>query len=54
MLLNYHNEGDTWRTHGITSDRVLNRNQVIADGSEALWDYARRMIESAVEQGFLE
>jgi putative hydrolase of HD superfamily len=53
MLLNFHNEGQSWREHGITHDRVLTRNSVIAEGSEALWEYARRMVQEAVEKGYL-
>lgn len=53
MLLNFHNKGQSWRENGITADRVLTRNAVIEDGSEALWEYAKRMLRQAVEQGYL-
>jgi putative hydrolase of HD superfamily len=54
MLLNFHNNGQSWRENGITHDRVLARNRVIEDGSQALWDYAQRMVREAVERGYLE
>jgi putative hydrolase of HD superfamily len=54
MIFNYHNEGETWKKNGITSDRVLAFNQHIADGSEALWKYAQELIEKAVEKGYLK
>jgi putative hydrolase of HD superfamily len=54
MLLNFHNNGQSWRENGITHDRVLARNSVIGDGSRALWDYAQRMVREAVERGYLE
>lgn len=54
MMLNYQNKGDTWQKHGITSDRVLERNKPIADGSESLWDFAKEMVAEAVEKGYLE
>lgn len=53
MLLNYENEGRSWNEHGITSDRVLERNRHIADGSAELWRYAEAMIGRAVERGIL-
>jgi len=53
MLLNMLTEGHAWRKHGITKDRVLARNQHVADGSTGLWDYALHMIDDAVSQGHL-
>ncbi len=53
MLLNCLTEGAAWRRHGVTSDRVIARNQHIVHGSTALWDHARRMIEDAVAAGHL-
>jgi putative hydrolases of HD superfamily len=53
MLLNCVNEGTSWREHAITQDRVLKRNAHIAEGSAALWDYAVRMVQQAVDAGHL-
>jgi len=53
MLLNCHTEGAAWRRHGVTRDRVLARNSYIAEGSAALWAYARKMIEETVAAGHL-
>ena len=53
MLHNVLTEGRAWRAHGVTADKVLSRNAVIGEGSEALWAYARRMIREAVGRGFL-
>lgn len=53
MLLNAHTEGAAWRRHGITSDRVLARNGMIADGSTTLWAYAENMVREAVASGTL-
>ncbi|MFC0215642.1 HD family hydrolase [Paenibacillus chartarius] len=53
MLLNFHNNGQSWRENGITHDRVLARNSVIENGSEALWAYAKRMVEEALAKGIL-
>ncbi|WOO41636.1 HD domain-containing protein [Rubellicoccus peritrichatus] len=53
LLQNYHNKGGTWIEHGITFEQVFQRNREIANGSEALWDYARRIIEASSENGWL-
>jgi putative hydrolase of HD superfamily len=49
MLLNCLTEGAAWNRHGITQDRVLARNRHIAEGSEALWRFAEKMIQDAVD-----
>jgi putative hydrolase of HD superfamily len=53
MIHNYLTEGHTWQKHGITARQVLERNKEIAEGSDALWRFARRLVESAVEKGYL-
>ena len=53
LLHNYHTEGGAWREHGITLDRVLERNGHMAEGSPALWEYAERFIRDAAERGWL-
>jgi len=53
MLLNCLTEGAAWRSHGVTADRVIARNQHIADGSAALWAYASRMLDEAITAGHL-
>jgi putative hydrolase of HD superfamily len=53
QLHNYHTQGRTWKEHGITSDRVLERNACIADGSSTLWEWAQALLNDAVEKGFL-
>ncbi len=53
MLLNVRTQGHAWRKHGITHARVTARNQHIAAGCPALWEYASKMIADAVERGDL-
>jgi putative hydrolase of HD superfamily len=53
MLLNLHSQGTAWRKHGITKRQVLNRNRVIADGSEALWEAAQQIVAEAAAKGYL-
>ncbi|MCR8842068.1 HD domain-containing protein [Paenibacillus sp. SC116] len=53
LIHNYLNQGKTWKKHGITSEKVLDRNRKIAKGSERLWEYAQEMIEKSIEEGYL-
>lgn len=53
LMHNYYTEGKSWREHGITSDRVLDRNGRIRAGSAALWAVAHSLIDDAVAQGYL-
>ena len=51
LLLNVAAGGATWREHGVTADRVLERNAPIGDGAPVLWARARDLIRDAVERG---
>jgi putative hydrolase of HD superfamily len=53
QLHNYHTHGRSWLEHGITADRVLERNASMAAGSQKLWECARALLEDAVAKGFL-
>jgi putative hydrolase of HD superfamily len=53
MLLGCATGGVSWREHGVTQDRVLKRNAHIAEGSTALWEYAVKMVQQAVDAGHL-
>ena len=53
MLLNFHSEGAAWQLHGVRSEQVYKRNAHIEEGSNALWLYAKKVIEEAVEKSYL-
>ena len=53
MLLNMLNDGGTWMSHGVPLERVLASVNLIEEGSASLGTYARAMIATAVERGFL-
>ncbi len=53
MLANYYLGGGTWQAHGVQASQVLEKVALIEDGSPALGDFARELVESAVRQGFL-
>lgn len=48
LLHNIHTQGRSWQEHGIHAGQVLARNAHIADGSDALWQYAQTLIQEAV------
>lgn len=54
QLHNYHTNGKSWQEHGITVDRVLERNACMAAGSTKLWECARALLDDAVAKGFFE
>jgi putative hydrolase of HD superfamily len=53
VLLNYHARGKSWRENGITKAKVIARNEPIGEGSTALWDYVRNLLDAAVREGYL-
>src|SRR6266850_5166292 len=54
QLHNYHTQGRSWNEHGITVDRVLERNECIGEGSTRLWERVRALLNDAVSKGFLK
>ncbi|WP_260261845.1 HD domain-containing protein [Vibrio intestinalis] len=54
MLLNYHNDGQSWREHQVTKQQALTVNQKIELGSTVLWDKAKQMIQDASDKGWLK
>jgi len=53
ILCNIKNQGGAWKEHGITFERVIERNKHIAEGAPELWKYAEKIIRNAVSKGFL-
>ena len=54
MLLNYTKGGISWKEHGRGYTEVYERNSLIENGSEALWEYVRDMLDDAVKQDMLK
>ncbi|MGR5131577.1 HD domain-containing protein [Vibrio alfacsensis] len=54
MLLNYHNDGQSWIENGVTREQALTINKRIELGSVTLWDKAKQLIEGATEKGWLK
>lgn len=53
VLLNLTSEGRSWLINGITRAQVLKRNARIKDSSPLVWDYVVKLIDQAVEKGYL-
>ena len=54
LLHNYFTRGHTWKKHGIRKKQVLERMKPVDEGSHFLWDYVARLIDDAVEKGYLK
>ncbi|MFH4715034.1 HD domain-containing protein [Vibrio alginolyticus] len=54
MLLNYHNNGQSWKEHGVSREQALTINKRIEFSSVTLWDKAKELIEEATEKGWLK
>lgn len=53
LLLNYNTDGHTWKRPGITSDKVLKRNDVSEKNAPVIYDYVKDLIEDSIEKGIL-
>ena len=53
LLQNSSNNGGTWREFDVKYDKVIEKKQVIKDGSEEIWKFAENLIDESVEKGIL-
>lgn len=53
LLHNWATRGERWQYNDVRSTQVIERNRPIGDGAPDLWAYAARLIEDAVERGYL-
>jgi len=54
LLQNYLLEGYTWKKYNITYDMVIEKNKHIEKGSKEIWEFVLRLLDKAVEKGFIE
>ncbi|WP_229213863.1 HD domain-containing protein [Dyadobacter psychrotolerans] len=54
LLQNVSNNGGTWAEFGVGFEKVYEKKKVIANGSEALWDYSEQLLNDSVESGILK
>ncbi len=53
VMMNFLNNGGTWKEHNISKEQVVKRNRRIEDGAPELWDFASELIEEAITKGLL-
>lgn len=54
LLNNQQTGGHTWKLHGVTSDRVLQRMAPIQTGAPELWAVVQRVIDECIAAGYLK
>jgi len=54
ILMNLHNEGQSWRENDIALSQVLTRNAGLAKNWPELWHYIERQLYLAQEKGWLK
>lgn len=54
MLMNLHNEGQSWVENGISLEQVLSRNAAIADVHPELWRHLEQHLRDAQRKGWLK
>lgn len=53
LLLNDASGGRSWEEHGVKKSQVLERNERTPEGSERIWQFAKKLIEKNVKEGRL-
>ena len=53
MLLNWRNDGGTWREHDVTASQVLARNRPIEFGAPLVWQMGWEWVNEAVANGWI-
>lgn len=54
LILNYNTNGHTWRKPGVTSEKVLKRNEPLRENTPLLWEYVKEAIEDSIQKGYLQ
>ena len=54
LLHNQQTAGGTWRIHGITLDKVIERMKPIKTGAPQLWALVEQVLEESVKAGYLK
>jgi putative hydrolase of HD superfamily len=54
LLHNQQTSGGTWRIHGITLDKVMERMKPIKTGAPLLWPLVQQILKECVKAGYLK
>jgi putative hydrolases of HD superfamily len=53
IVANHHNEGGSWALNKVTGRQVMEKVQIIVEGSPALGEYAAGLVETSVARGHI-
>jgi len=53
LLQNYILEGYTWKKYNITYEMIIEKNKHIQEVSEVIWQFVLKLLENAIEKGYL-
>lgn len=54
LLQNASNGGGTWKEFDVDYSKVVDKKEAMKYGSEAIWEYAKQLIDESVEKGILK
>ena len=54
LIQNYVMEGYAWIKYSITYDMIIKKNKHIGNGSKEIWEFVLKILEKAVEKGYLK
>jgi putative hydrolase of HD superfamily len=54
LILNHNTNGHTWQKSGVTSEKVLKRNEPLKENAPLLWEYAKEIIQDSIRKGYLK
>jgi putative hydrolase of HD superfamily len=53
LILSFNNKGWSWKKHGVSSSQIFRSKKEMVNGSEELWEYAKKLIQESIDAGFL-
>jgi len=54
LLQNYSNNGGTWAEYNVPFQKVYDKKKIMDEGSHEIWNFAKDLLKSAVEEGILK
>ena len=53
VFQNMQNQGGSWKKHGVTREKIAQRNKHLVTCAPSLWDYVNTPLDNAVKKGWL-
>lgn len=54
LILNHNTNGHTWQKPGVTSQKVLKRNELLKENAPELWNYVEKVVKESITKGYLK